>query len=603
MSQAGKRLTILSKSEIEELYGLPQFSDAERQLFFGLNDSERQAAESRNSIESRVHFILQLGYFKCKTTFFNFSFTQVRDDVKYIVGMYFPNAKIPTIMISKKTSLGQQSSILNLLNIQYFNQKKQNELSVFLNKEVRTCVDPRYLFDKTLDFLNQHNISLPGYSTLQDMISQTLTAEDQRLQKIIQQNLSTSVNQSLSKMLEADDEKMYGITLLKRDAKGFNTTEMTKEIHKQLASTEIFTAAKQIIPKLQISDQNIRYYAYLVDYYTVDRLKELSGHAAKLYLLCYALYRFEKINDNLVYGFIYHLNSYKKEAKEYGKDAVYGFKVEGQQYGKKIGKILDLFTDEKIADSNPFGDVRSLAFRVVKKEKFPVMKRHVTRDFDEEEFRWSYYKKIARTISRNLRPIVKVLDFASEEKNLPLMQAITFLKETWKSGKSLTQMSETKFPTSCITKSLEAYLYETVSGTKEKGKKEKPKKILNVYAYEFMVYDQLAKALESGGLFINNSFRFKSLQEDLIPDWQTKKGTILADLNNLMLNTPIKKQLETFKEELESLIVKVNKRIANGENKHVTIKTSKDKTGLETKTLKKMMKLTILFMSNSPSLT
>lgn len=411
---------------------------------------------------------------------------------------------------------------------------------------MRICVDPLYLFDRVLGFLEQHRTVIPVYSTLQDMIGQTLTAEDQRLQKIIQQNLSTSVNQSLSKMLEADDEKMYGITLLKRDAKGFNTAEMTKEINKQLASTEIFTAAKQIIPKLQISDQNIRYYAYLVDYYTADRLKELSGHAAKLYLLCYALYRFEKINDNLVYGFIYHLNSYKKEAKEYSKDAVYGFKVEGQQYGKKIGRILDLFTDEKIADSNPFGDVRSLAFRIVKKEKFPVLKRHIKQDFDEEDFRWSYYKKIARIISRNLRPIVKVLDFASEEKNLPLMQALTFLKETWKSGKSLTQMSATKFPTSCIAKNLESYLYETVSGTKEKGKKEKTKKILNVYAYEFMVYDQLAKALESGCIFINNSFRFKSLQEDLIPNWQTKKETILADLNNLMLNTPIKKTIRNL---------------------------------------------------------
>lgn len=124
MSQAGKRLTILSKLEIEELYGLPQFNDAERQLFFDLNDSEKQAAESRNSIESRVHFILQLGYFKCKTTFFSFRFAQVRDDVKYIVGRYFPNAKLPRTMVSSRTRVDQYSSILKLLNTQPFDQAK-----------------------------------------------------------------------------------------------------------------------------------------------------------------------------------------------------------------------------------------------------------------------------------------------------------------------------------------------------------------------------------------------------------------------------------------------------------------------------------------------
>jgi hypothetical protein len=58
MTSAGKRLAILSKDEIEGVYGLPPFNEAERNFFFTLDELETKEMESKNSIESRVHFIL-----------------------------------------------------------------------------------------------------------------------------------------------------------------------------------------------------------------------------------------------------------------------------------------------------------------------------------------------------------------------------------------------------------------------------------------------------------------------------------------------------------------------------------------------------------------
>lgn len=112
MTSAGKRLAILSKDEIEDVYGLPSLDDAERNFFFTLDESETKEMESKNSIESRVHFILQLGYFKCKSLFFDVSFSEVREDVQYILKRYFSNAKTPKKMIAKKTRLTQRSQIL-----------------------------------------------------------------------------------------------------------------------------------------------------------------------------------------------------------------------------------------------------------------------------------------------------------------------------------------------------------------------------------------------------------------------------------------------------------------------------------------------------------
>ena len=147
------------------------------------------------------------------------------------------------------------------------------------------------------------------------------------------------------------------------------------------------------------------------------------------------------------------------------------------------------------------------------------------------------------------------------------------MKETWKSSKSINQLDENLFPKECISNALLPYLYDTVSITVDD--KTTIKKVFNPYVYEFMIYDQLLVGLESGLIFVNNSFRFKSLAKDLLPDWHSNKEKVLAELNNSMLNTPIKEQLQSFKDELDPLLIRVNQRIENGENKQVKIKPCK----------------------------
>lgn len=80
-----KRLKILSKSEIKELYGIPQFNDEEKKAYFLLNDKEFQLMDSRGSLSSKVYFILQLGYFKATSQFFDFVLNDVKSDMQFIL--------------------------------------------------------------------------------------------------------------------------------------------------------------------------------------------------------------------------------------------------------------------------------------------------------------------------------------------------------------------------------------------------------------------------------------------------------------------------------------------------------------------------------------
>src|ERR1700730_7574310 len=62
------RLSILTQHEIDELYGLPRFTDEDRQTCFDLSEPERYAVHSRTTSVA-VHLTLQLGYSRQSASF------------------------------------------------------------------------------------------------------------------------------------------------------------------------------------------------------------------------------------------------------------------------------------------------------------------------------------------------------------------------------------------------------------------------------------------------------------------------------------------------------------------------------------------------------
>jgi hypothetical protein len=54
MTSDSHRLAILTTREIDELYGLPRFTDDERRLYFDLSATEREAVDSMTSAPLQV---------------------------------------------------------------------------------------------------------------------------------------------------------------------------------------------------------------------------------------------------------------------------------------------------------------------------------------------------------------------------------------------------------------------------------------------------------------------------------------------------------------------------------------------------------------------
>jgi len=108
------RLRILSDDEIVALYGLPRFTQEERDEYFTLSDVEKATMERLHSSKSRLFFVLQLGYFKARTMFYVFDLHEVPEDAVYVKEKYFPGLDDGDSGIAKGTRLKQQRLILAL---------------------------------------------------------------------------------------------------------------------------------------------------------------------------------------------------------------------------------------------------------------------------------------------------------------------------------------------------------------------------------------------------------------------------------------------------------------------------------------------------------
>ncbi|NMU70384.1 DUF4158 domain-containing protein, partial [Vibrio parahaemolyticus] len=118
-----KRIKILNKSEIAELYSLPTFSHAEREEYFSLDDETQKLVDECRRIDTKCYFILLLGYFRSKPIIPNFDFNAVKADLDFIISKYFKGKSIKAKDLSASTKTKLVSRLLNYTGYQYYRRK------------------------------------------------------------------------------------------------------------------------------------------------------------------------------------------------------------------------------------------------------------------------------------------------------------------------------------------------------------------------------------------------------------------------------------------------------------------------------------------------
>jgi TnpA family transposase len=556
--------------EIDDLYGLPRFTDEDRLAYFDLSEAERRMIDSRTTSVA-VHLTLMLGYFKAKHQFFQYHLESIQDDLRYILGRYFPGKDLAVVnMPSRPTQYTLQQSILELLGFRLCDNALRTELERRAQRTAMLSTQPIYILRESLQYLNQQHLVAPAYTFLQDMIGRVVTGERKRLTGLLDGALTSEVKDQLDTLLQIGESACW-IGALKREPKDFSYKELRQEVARRQSFAPLHAFAGHFLASAGISTESGRYYASLVKFYTVYKLQRMSESTTRLYLLCFAYHRFRQINDNLIYAFIHLVDQYEPQAKVEAEAAAMKSMTEVSTNLKSAGQVLNLFMDQSIPGKTPFSKVKQRAFSLLEPERFAMVSDYMRNiEFDRTAFEWAYYGTLQSKFKLNLRHLFCNLDFAGLIEDAPLLEAVAFLQELLRLGKSLRQAKVADFPTGILAKGVQRYMYTATEKRKDKR--------LEVDRYEFLVYRQLRNALEAGNVYVRDSNDFRSFEDDLISAERWKdKDAVLREIGAPILLAQIEETLAAFRAELETKFERVNKRIENGDNKHIKITGTEDK--------------------------
>lgn len=182
-----KRLQLLSPTEVSELYAIPIFNAHEQELYFTLSKPELVVLDNHTNTKTRVYFILQLGYFKAKQQFFNFSFDDVSEDALFIFNTYHNATESGHLSggISRDYARKQRQAILTLYGYRNWSSDYEQSIKSHIGELLRYHPKGHSAFRQLLTHFDQQKIVIPSYSTLQDMFSNGFSTEEKRLNAII----------------------------------------------------------------------------------------------------------------------------------------------------------------------------------------------------------------------------------------------------------------------------------------------------------------------------------------------------------------------------------------------------------------------------------
>lgn len=550
MAESDNRISILEESEIDELYGVPQFTDAQRDHFFDLDEAEKSLISNRNDPITNAYRILLLGYFKSKPLVLNPTVAEIKEDLLYIRNKYRIPIKLTHAELTSTQKSRIYSAILNFCGCELFNEGK-HKLTEFVIQLAKQIIEPRAIFDGCIHHLVARKVAIPAYSTLQKIISTGVRYEESAIEARLLARLTDNDLETLRKMASTEESHPL-ITRIKKLPKSFKRKEMYAEVEVLEKLRHIFPRIRLAVESLGLSKRNIEHLGSQVKYYSVYRLKELSKGKFSLYLSCFLYQRYFQIVDIIVQAFIFHVRKLVDDAHTYAKDKHYSELQNAHENIKKASPLIEFYFDEKIGDDIAFSLVRKRAYKIVPKNELPSISNFMADiQTDLKKYQWEYYEEKHARIKGLLRKLFVCLDFGSNEETAQpwLRQAHLSRKELIDSDKMHT------FDARLIKPELRPHV---IYGQDSEFQG------VNMKRAEMLLYIRTKDRMEDQKFFVDESLSYKWYENDFVP------AKTVPDLISLCSHATLKKPVKELLAEKAALLEKKRKdvgaRIAAGDN-------------------------------------
>ncbi|MHA3370508.1 hypothetical protein [Yersinia enterocolitica] len=160
--------------------------------------------------------------------------------------------------------------------------------------------------------------------------------------------------------------------------------------------------ACDILPALNISQQNLLYYAWI---------------------------RYRQFSDNLVDAMFFHMKQLEDEIRSVAKQLMADVQEKHRRETSKIGRLLSLYVDDSVPEPTTFGEVRRRAWKVMPREMLKTTAQRMSvKPVSKLTLQWQAVDGLTALIRRHLRPLYLSLDLTSVVQDSPWAKALNWLR-------------------------------------------------------------------------------------------------------------------------------------------------------------------------------
>lgn len=572
------RMNILSFSEREKFESPPILDRVEQKNLFNFPMEIKNIANSLKIGTNKICFLLIFGYFKATGKFFPNKFHS--SDIRFVAkneGISPEEINIRTY--DRSTYLRHKSIIL-----QFFGFKEYDEISkVFITSEIkamfRSQIKPKFILMQIVDLLKKKKIEIPSYNILSTLIVKEISLHKKELTETINRYLSDENKLILNTLLEKEPDEpdenselnvqRYKLTLMKKFYQSIRPSKVKANIKDLQILRDLYFELEHIIQSLNLTNEGIKYYANSVIKSKVFQISRKSDDDKYLHLITFIAHQYFKLQDTLIDSFISSTQTILNSAKEEHKEKYYEGKEQRKQTINKFlnhleNSVITLSKIKKIVNLQDISEaekierikttIQSAEGRKINiKEQIHSFKKDLNLLKDDDFYLILENKSIK--FQNRVSDIVKNITFNQHTSNTHLIEAIDYYKK--KDG-----IVDKNSPMKFLDRKEKEILIDT------EGK-------FNVSIYKALLFIKIADAIKSGTLNLTHSYKYRSLDEYLIPqkDWKLNKESYLkrADLEGI---ADCSNTLEKLKKEVDHQYNLTNQNYLKGENKFIKFKNN-----------------------------
>jgi TnpA family transposase len=560
-------MKILNELEIETFESPPALGNVERQKFLTLPPRLQEVCDSLRTPTGRVCFTLMTGYFRARNKFFGKRFNPADlDFVAEKMGINRRAIKLKTY--DKRTSARHQQIILEFFGCRKFDQEARLLVSRKIADLVRLHQRPKLIFLEAIQFLAHHKTALPGYTTLAGLITGGTNRHKRHLIGIVETHLSDSQRQKLDSLVERDAEpdgrsgpsagQAYRLTLLKKFRQSTKPARIKLNVADWRLLHGLYREMGGVILALGLTHDGLAYFANSVIKAEIFQVTRRSASDCYLHLLTFIAHQSFKLQDTLVETLLHCVQTTLNTALREHKEQYYNERLARREMIDQLIKNLDrnvlsvfsemqgIITDGRLNSEEKLAVIAGLIeTHEPEHSRLADQVRALRQAEAVGEHDRSYYLLLGRKslkLQNRVAEIVRHVEFNADPAAADLFEAVRHYQE--KRGEI-----DREAPMQFLAPAERKVVVD------EQGK-------FYVSLYKALLFIEIAKAVKAGTLNLKHSYKYRSLEDYLLPKetWKKSRDELL-DRAGLRPFADYHKTIEELRRELDDQYHHTNRRI------------------------------------------